>query len=70
MARLNTENDQKWMQNLAEKHGIDVETVRGFYETTHNSRSDRIFTGGSQLTKRQRTESFFDLYFEGVKEGN
>ena len=43
---------------LAEKHNIDVETVRNFYESI-----EYIPHHGSL---RKRTEEFFDLYFEGV----
>ena len=47
-----------WMQKLADKHNIDVETVRNFYESI-----EYIPHHGSL---RKRTEEFFDLYFEEV----
>lgn len=56
------ENPAKWMVELAEKYEIDPETVLGFYNTVNYDYS-------RQMTKRQRTIEFFDLYFEGVKEG-
>lgn len=47
-----------WMQNLADKHGIDAETVFEFYKSiTYDTRR--------RQRKRERTEEFFDLYFEG-----
>ena len=63
MARLKRDNVQEWMTDLANRHHITVDTVFEVYRGLSQS--------GKYLgTKRQRTESFFDLYFEGVKEGN
>lgn len=54
---------QNWMRDLAKKHDITVDTVFEVYRSLTQS--------GKHLgTLRQRIESFFDLYFEGVKEGN
>ena len=50
------------MQSLAEKHGVSVDTVQGVYDATDGR-------GTYFKSKKQRIESFFDLYFEGVKEG-
>lgn len=50
------------MQNLAEKHGVSVETIQGVYDTMNGR-------GTYFKSKRQRVESFFELYFEGIKEG-
>ena len=62
MEKLRKEKNLQWMEDLARKHGISLETVQGFF----NSINGR---GTCFKNKRQRTESFFDLYFEGVKEG-
>ena len=50
------------MASLAKKHGVSPETVEGFYDSIDGR-------GPYFQSKRQRTESFFELYFEGVKEG-
>lgn len=50
------------MEDLARKHGVSLETIEGFYDSIDGR-------GTYFKSKRQRTESFFDLYFEGVKEG-
>lgn len=52
---------QSWMVELADKHGISVDAVVEFYYATTYDRS-------LHRTRRKRTEDFFDLYFEGVKE--
>jgi len=52
---------KKWMIDLANKHNISVDTVQEFYLNLVPNR-----TIG---TLKDRTESFFDLYFEGVQEG-
>lgn len=62
MARSKKENEIPWMEDLARKHGISLETVQGFFNSVNGR-------GTCFKNKRQRTESFFDLYFEGVKEG-
>lgn len=63
MAKSKKEKDQSWMENLANKYEIGLDTVLGFYNSIDYR--DRIH----KMNKRQRTESFFELYFEGVKEG-
>lgn len=50
------------MYAVAKKHGISVDTVLDFY-----SNLDYIARPLS-MNKRERTESFFDLYFEGRNE--
>lgn len=62
MARSKKENEIPWMEKLADKHGISLETVQGFYDSI-------TYDHARKQTKRQRTEEFFELYFEGVKEG-
>lgn len=52
----------KWMEDIAEKYGIEADTVLAFFNSFNYNHARR-------QTKRQRTEEFFDLYFEGVKEG-
>ena len=62
MGRLKKEKELPWMEDLARKHGISLETVQGFYFSINGR-------GTCFRNMRERTESFFDLYFEGVKEG-
>ncbi len=45
------------MEALARKYEIDVETVESIYNSLDGK------------DKHRRTVEFFDLYFEGVKEG-
>jgi hypothetical protein len=54
----------KWMLELANLYDISLETVMGVY----NSFADRVWRYGRHIGKRERTEQFFKLYFEGVKE--
>ncbi len=54
----------KWMLELANLYNISIETVVGVY----NSFADRAWRDGRRIGKRERTEQFFKLYFEGVKE--
>lgn len=61
MAKLKKGTTRPWMIELAEKHNIEVETVQHFYESL-----EYIPHHGSL---RQRTIDFFDLYFQGIKEG-
>ena len=51
------------MEDLARKNGVSFEAVKGFYDSIDGP-------GPYFRSKKQRTESFFDLYSEGVKEGN
>ncbi len=62
MARSKKENELPWMSQLADKYGISLDTILGFYDSITYDYVRRV-------TKRQRTEEFFELYFEGVKEG-
>ena len=62
MARSKKENEIPWMEKLADKYGISLDTVLGFYNSITYDHARRV-------TKRQRTEEFFELYFKGVKEG-
>lgn len=50
-----------WMNDLANKYGIDTETVLSFYKTI-------TYDHHRKMKKRARTEEFFDLYFEGRNE--
>ena len=52
---------KQWMIDLADKHDISVETVRDFYLGLTPNKAIGTF--------QHRTESFFDLYFDGIKEG-
>ena len=52
----------KWMEDLAEKYGLEADTVLAFFNSFN-------YNYARKQTKRQRTEEFFELYFEGVKEG-
>lgn len=52
---------KQWMIDLANKHGISVETVQEFYQDLEVNKSLGAL--------RERTESFFDLYFEEVNHG-
>ena len=61
MAKLGRGPTKQWMIDLADKHDISVETVEEFYHSLIPNRNIGTF--------RKRTESFFDLYFEEVKEG-
>lgn len=58
MAKLRREKTAQWMIDLADKYHISLDTVEEFYQTLKPNRG--------LGTLRQRTESFFDLYFEGV----
>ena len=49
---------KQWMIDIANKHKISAETVQEFYK---NLEVDKNLG-----TLRERTESFFDLYFEEV----
>ena len=49
----------KWMLELANLYNISIETVVGVYNS---------FADGRHIGRRKRTESFFKLYFEGIKE--
>ena len=51
-----------WMMDVANKHDISIDTVFEFYMSLIPNRNIG--------TLRERTESFFDLYFKEVKEGN
>lgn len=65
MARSKKENEIPWMEKLADKYGISLDTVLGFYDSITYDHYDHA----RRVTKRQRTEEFFELYFEGVKGG-
>lgn len=52
----------EWMYAVAKKHGISVDTVLYFYSNL-DCRARPL-----SMNKRERTESFFDLYFEGRNE--
>lgn len=56
-----SESIKQWMIEIANKHNISVETVQEFYK---NLEVDKNLG-----TLRERTESFFDLYFEEVNHG-
>ena len=61
MARSKPEMALPWMIDLANKYEVSPEVVLDFF----NSIS---YDSVRQITKRKRTEEFFELYFEGVKE--
>ena len=61
-------NDQEWAEGLAEKYDISPETVLGIYGTMRNKTNDRINVGGRYLRRKERTETFLELYFEGRNE--
>lgn len=61
-------NDQEWAEELAKKYDISPETVLGIHKTMRNKIDDRIRAGGRYLKRRERTETFFELYFEGRNE--
>ena len=63
MGRPRKERVQSWMEDLARKNGVSFEAVKSFYDSIDGP-------GPYFRSKKQRTESFFDLYSEGVKEGN
>lgn len=52
---------KQWMIDIANKHDISAETVQEFYRNLEVNRH--------LGTLRERTESFFDLYFEEVNHG-
>ena len=61
MKKKRPSEKQQWMTDLAEKHNISWETVHDFYMS---------LTPDSSLgTLKERTISFFDLYFEEVHNG-
>lgn len=65
---------KQWMIDLANKHGLEPDTVRIFYEHiaydphtecrkgVHRSSLSYIM---NPVQRRKRVEDFFDLYFEG-----
>lgn len=61
-------NDQEWAEGLAEKYDISPETVLGIHKTMRNKIDNRISVGGRFLRRRERTETFLELYFEGRNE--
>ena len=61
-------NDQEWADGLAKKYDISPETVLGIHGTMRNKTNDRIYVGGRHLRRRERTETFLELYFEGRNE--
>ena len=61
-------NDQEWAEGLAKKYDISPETVLGIYGTMRNKTNDRINVGGRYLRRKERTETFLELYFEGRNE--
>ena len=50
-----------WMIDLANRYGIEAETVLAFFNSI-------IYDPNMRITKRKRTEEFFELYFEGKEE--
>lgn len=63
MARLKYDQAPKdWMVDLAGKLGISVENIVIFYKNT-------TYDHDLKRTKRQRTEDFFTMYYEGVRNG-
>ena len=52
---------KQWMIDVANKHNISAETVQEFYINLEVNKN--------LGTLRERTESFFDLYFEEVNHG-
>ena len=52
-----------WAEELAAKYNISHTTVLGVYSNLVG----RLYDSGRLMTKRERTESFFELYFEVVK---
>ena len=61
-------NDQEWAEGLAKKYDISPETVLGIHKTMRNKVDDRVYVGGRHLRRRERTETFLELYFEGRNE--
>lgn len=61
MVKTRDKSIQKWIIDLANKHGISVETVYEFYM---NLKYDH-----NKPPLKKRTIEFFDLYFEGIREG-
>ena len=52
---------KQWMIDVANKHKISAEMVQEFYQNLEVNKN--------LGTLRERTESFFDLYFEEVNHG-
>lgn len=57
-------NNFEWAAFLANKYGISLGTVFGVFKSWKNRR----YANGRFLTRRERTEEFFKLYFEGRNE--
>ena len=62
---------KQWMIDLANKHGLDPDTVRIFYNhtfynpTRRGRHADCLSYIINPRERRRRVEQFFDLYFEG-----
>ena len=65
---------KQWMIDLANKHGLDPDTVRIFYdhifykpgrESIRGKHSECLSYIVNPQIRRRRVEQFFDLYFEG-----
>ena len=53
--------DLDWADELAKKYDILPRTVLEI----HNTLTKRLYVNGEYLNHRERTERFFELYFNG-----
>ena len=61
MGESKSERTWTWMANLSDKYDISLDTVLSFYK------SICLFDDTYGMTKRERLEEFFKLYFDEVR---
>lgn len=59
------EEEREWAEKIADKYGIFPSTVLHIYKNLVG----KIYRDEEYINRKQRTEEFFELYFEGIKEG-
>ena len=57
--------EKEWAEKIASKYGIFPSTVIHI----KNNLIGKAYRNEKYVTKTQRTEEFFELYFAGIKEG-
>lgn len=58
--------EQEWAERIANKYGIFPSTVLHIKKNLVG----KMYRDESYITRAKRTEEFFELYFEGMKEGH
>ena len=68
MANLSVKKteEKEWAETIANKYGIFPSTVIHIYKNLVG----KMYRNEEYINRKQRTEEFFELYFEGIKEGN